>query len=147
MFRETNDESILLKFWQDEQNYPRWYRDCNNAWTRTWREHLEFCRDCCGIYSDGNALVFVERTGNVHLSIMRGQSIDFTGLCALRDDLLRQFQSLFGWANGRNSGLKAVLNKIGMYDSGIKMYKGSSHGQVLTWRLYIKNRESLLLSE
>ncbi len=145
MFRATQDESILLKYWQDEQTYPQWYRDSNNAWTCTWDNHLNFCKSCWRIYANENSLVYVEADGNLHCALRRGGKLDgerFNGrdLMALRDELFEHFPQLFGWINDCNWGLKRLFLELGFRETGFYMVKGQSHGKVLTWNCFVQRR-------
>jgi len=143
MFQETQDESLLLKFWEDEQTYPQWYRDSTNAWTPTWDEHLSFCKSCWRIYANENSLVMVEKSGNVHLALRRGIELDdkrIDGLIALRNELFTTFPQLHGWVNDRNWGLKRVFVELGFQESGFMMVKGESHDKVLQWDCFVQRR-------
>lgn len=148
MFRETQDEALLREFWQDEQIYPQWYRDANNAWTQTWEEHLDFCKSCWRIYANENSLVYVEASGNLHFAVGRNIKLDDQrangrDLILLRDKLLTEFSQLFGWVNSRNWGLKRLFSELGFKDSGVRMIKGHSHGNVLVWNCYAQIRKSV----
>jgi len=147
MFQEICDESLLREYWQDEQTYPQWYRDANNAWTRTWEEHLDFCRSCWRIYANENSLVYVESNGDLHIAIRRsikldGERFNRRDLAMLRDELFKDFAFLHGWINSRNWGLKRLFSELGFRDTGFTMYKGFSHGKLLRWNCYVNKANS-----
>lgn len=143
-------ESRLLKYWRDEQTFPRWFRDGNSVWKITEADFLEFCHNCWRIYEiDGCALLYVERQGRnaeIHFSVLRGHKIDPESLIPIRLELLTEFDCVYGWVAAKNRGIKAVCNLLGMRFQGLRMFKGKSHGKVLEWQQVSINRSELYCS-
>ena len=125
----------LLQYWWDERQMPRWFTESNGMGLHTDEDFLDFCSKMKVIYEVGDCAVYVEESGNMHLSKLRGAKIDVETVYALRDELL-DIPCLFAWVCGRNWGLKRLLKAWGFTFDGLVMRYGSSHGKVLKWECY-----------
>lgn len=139
MFVETTDEEVFKRFWRDEKdNAPRHIQDASDVWHTSWDEFRVFCENCEVYLINNAALVYVEPTGNIHFSLIRGSKIDFiSDLIELRDELFKRFEILFGWAGTHSRGLKRILEAVGFEYEGFSMIHGESHGRSLEWHCYI----------
>ena len=124
--------AILESYWQVEQNAPRWFKDSSSVWEK--KDELDFCEKCHSIYEVGNTLVYIEDSGEIHFSA-KGD-VDVQSLITLKDDLLQEFDFLFGWILKQNRGMRKVAEQIGFEYDGLRMLKGSSNGRVLEWYCY-----------
>lgn len=143
-FQVTCDTSILKQFWLEERdNMPRHFRDSSDSWRVTWDEFKDFC-DNRRVYHIGDALIYIEPQGDVgqiHFSILRGSEIpDFT---ALRDELLTEFQVLYGWISPRNRGLRRTVQGLGFHYDGFKLWQHYSYGRVLEWHCWLVTRKDV----
>lgn len=139
MYREVTDKATWLKYWNEEHTFPQWFIEANDVWTADKDSFLTFCRNCWGIFEiDGQCLVYVEKTGEIHVAVLREVDIDAvqTGLIALRNYLLNTFTMLFGWIVRQNKGMQRVAKIIGMNFYGIKMFHGVFHERVIEWHCY-----------
>ena len=123
---------VLESYWQVEQNAPRWFKDSSSVWEK--KDELDFCEKCHSIYEVGNTLVYIEDSGEIHFSA-KGEA-DVQSLIILKDDLLQEFDFLFGWILKQNRGMRKVAEQIGFEYDGLRMLKGSSNGRVLEWYCY-----------
>lgn len=150
MYERTNDECLFKRLWHDEAtNTPRWMQDGNGVWGCTWDDFRGFCEQCERIYTDGNSLLYVERIGNnanIHFSIIRGEKVDVTDLIRVRNELLRDYEMIFGFCGTHNRGLKKILEACGLRENGFTMYHGFSHSKLLTWKCYSIHRDALNIS-
>lgn len=132
---------ILESYWQVEQQSPRWFQESSGAWER--KDELSFCAKCHSIYEiQGKALVYIEKVGHnaeIHFSIK--EKIEISDLVALKFELLREFDVLFGWILRQNRGMRKVAEQIGFRYDGLRMFYGSSHGKVLEWYCYTVAKE------
>ncbi len=125
----------MLKYWQDEKEYPKWFRDANETWHQSDEEFLEFCNKC-RIYEFGGCALYVEPFGdraNLHFSVIRGSEVDTSELFRIKTELLKEFKLIFGWILRQNRGVQKIAKELGMNYHGVQMFHGSSHGKVLEW--------------
>lgn len=120
-------------------NAPRFLQDATDAWHCTEEDFLTFCRNCWKVFLVDEALVYVENSGEIHFSILRGAPLP--DLVPLRTFLLKQLSVIWGWVHPRNRGLIRFLETLGFEYHGYNMIYGQSHGKVLEWHCYILSRE------
>lgn len=141
MFYETNNPDLFKRFWIDEANFPKWWKDANSTWGTTWEDFQAFCARMHKIYSiDDVALVYVEKVAdgraNMHFSLLRGERIDTKELIELRDVIAVDFPVMYAWCGKRNRGLRRILEQIGFEWKGLQMHLQETHGKVLDWLCY-----------
>ena len=142
-----NDKE-LQKFWLDERdNKPRWFQDGSQAWGCSWEDFRDFYRQCERVYHLDGVLIYVERienNANLHISVLRGATIDIEKLIEIREELLKDYHLLFAWVGKHNRGLKKIVEQCGMQYYGLQMFHGESHGRVLEWRCYSINKIDMI---
>ncbi len=157
MYYQTNDQELFKRFWQDEkENSPRYFNDSGNTWHCSETDFLDFCSRMWRIYCvDETALVYIESSGEVHLSVLRGSNSAnlISELIEMRNEVLQKLPLLFGWVGAKNRGIRKLMEGIGFQFKGFTMIKGESHGKVLEWHCYtvlqkefycLKNGDNLL---
>ena len=143
MFYITTDTEIFKKFWENDSTaMPRWFQDGVKTWDTSLEDFLGFCDDCERVYvMDDVALLYVQKIGdsaNIHFSLLRGEMPSQETQIAVRDDIYKSYDRIFGWCGSRNRGLKKILEFVGLTFNGFKMWHGTSHDQVLEWHCYAK---------
>lgn len=137
----------LLKFREAEAQSPRWYKDACDVWNLDEDTFLGFCEQCYRIYELGDAIIYCEKTSDttveIHFSILRGGKIDVDDLKTLRDELLKEFDMVFGWVVNRNYAVKRICEKVGLRHYGVTMLHGSTHGKPIEWQAYSINKLQL----
>ncbi len=141
MFKRTTDEEVFKRFWNNDATAtPQHFQDATHSWNTDWEDFLGFCEQCERVYLiDDSALVYVENVNgnaNVHLSVMRGHTIQIEDCRAIRDALLRDYRMIFGWCGQKNRGLRKILEACGLRYYGFEMIHGWSHGKPLIWQCY-----------
>lgn len=143
MITKDIDEATLYKFWQDEATLPQWFQDGSNAWGCSWEDFKEFANNCERIYLiNDNALIYVENIdgqANVHISLLRGTTINIQDLKDIKADIHQTYPFIFGWVGRHNRGLKRMVTECGLQPNGLKMFYGKSHGRVMEWQCYSAN--------
>lgn len=148
MFYETRDKELFRVFWLDErENTPQWFQDGSNVWHTTWKEFQDFCDGMWRIYSvDDKMLIYVEKNGEIHLSLRRGEKVEMADLIALRNTVLIHLKSVFGWVGKHNKGMKRIVEELDFKPCGFSMFHGASHGCVLEWECYAVSRENIIVA-
>lgn len=135
---------ILLKFWQAEQDTPEWYRASTELWRTTKDEFLALCEKS-EIYIIGECLVFVEPSGELHFSVLKGAKIDVEPFWELREQLFTRYSFLFGWVLSKNRGVRKLCESAGLRFTGLKMFYGGFRGRLLEWHCYgIKKQKDIV---
>lgn len=151
MFAETKDEELFKKFWWDEkENSPRYFNDSGDTWHCSEADFLDFCSKMWRVYCvDGIALVYIEPSGGVHLSVLRGSDNAnlVSDLIVMRNEVLQKLPVLFGWVGAKNRGIRKLMEGIGFHFDGFTMLKGESHGRVLEWHCYLISQKELLVAK
>lgn len=135
----------LLKWWQIEQNSPKWFKDANSLWGETWDDFNKFCQGCDRIYDLGDVIIYVQKdqdSANIHIGAVRHARIDIKALCIIRDKLLIEFQVVYGWVLRHNRGIAKLANAVGMTFNGVRMFRGESRGRLLEWRCHAMSKNN-----
>ncbi len=147
MFALTKDESLFKQFFNDEQTYPRHFREASSSWGITWDDFKAFCGRCERIYSvDNTCLVYAEHIAgkaNLHFSLLRKTRVDIASLRIIRDELLGDYDMLFAYVAKHNRGLRKMVEQLDMVHNGIEMRCGATYGKVVVWQLFTVSRNSL----
>ena len=150
MFVETRDEEVFKKFWHDEkENSPRYFNDSGNTWHCSESDFLEFCSRMWRIYLvDDTALIYIESTGEVHLSVLRGADTStlVSNLIEMRNEVFKKIPLLFAWVGKGNRGIRKLMKGIGGSFHGFTMVKGESHGRALEWECYMATQKEFLVA-
>lgn len=141
----------LLKYWEAEQQSPRWLRESNDVWRISQEDYLEFCGQCWKIYDLDDAMLYVERFGDraeIHINALPEVNIEnlVQRLIDIRKELFRDVAVVFGWVLRQNKGVQRICRQLGMEFYGVTMLHGESHGRVLEWRCYSVDRSEFFLN-
>ncbi len=145
MYRITNDTELFKLFWSDErQNSPRYFNDSGSTWVCTETDFQGFCQRMWRVYNvDDRALVYIEPSGEVHLSVLRGADTSnlVTDLIEMRNEVLQEKPLLFGWVGAKNRGIRKLMKSIGFKFQGFSMWYGESHSKVLQWDCFVATQK------
>ena len=134
------NKKTLLKFWQAEQAFPRWFKASGQTWRNadTPELFLEWCADNRVYAIKNEGLIYVENTGEVNFSMFRGADVDemVDSFIDLREELFKEFNTIFCWVLRQNRKLQQIVESVGLRFTGLKMLHGESHGKVLEWHCY-----------
>lgn len=135
----SSSSNKLRELWEDEQRYPRWFKDANETWTLDWESFEKRCKESYVIYEVEGTFVFVEYTGEIHFGLLRGSKLNIEKLLEVQAELLKHFPHLFGWINVRNRGMRKVAEQLGFRYHGVRMWCGVVKGTVGEWLCYTCN--------
>lgn len=140
MLTLENNSDELMKFLDTEKKAPRWFVDAMNAKVLTVAEYVQWLKKFTKIYGllDNNAALFVERTGEIHFSIVADsdKSELLNELFEVKAELEKDFDHIFGWVNSRNRLLKKVCRQMGMEYYGFRKLLSHSHGKPIEWQCF-----------
>ncbi len=138
-----------LKYWNIEQKSPRWFRTSNGLWRESESDFIEFCDQLHRVYDLGEVIVYVQKVSDIsaeiHFGAERNAKVDVTRLLETRDEILQDFDMIFGWLLKQNRGMKKIADQVGMTYQGVKMLNGSYKDKILEWHCHSLDKSSLLI--
>jgi len=160
MYREVTYSDELLKYWHDEKESAKWYKESLETDNCTEESFAAFCNDHRIFEIDEVALLYLEYVTpsvvNIHFSLLRGKHVEINDLIAIRNQLFDEgVVWIFGWVAKRNRWLRRVCEMAGMGFYGIedatKVVRGKPfilqrYSMHVTQFLVVEKKESLLLS-
>lgn len=126
---------------------PRWMRDCDDAWGKTVAgDHLEQMKTTpqadFGVW-DGDefvAVITISLIGHSvyesHLRAKRSANPEILKIAianTLNQMFNRGMKEGWMWVARKNHGVRRLLEAVGIYNDGVMMFKGQSHGQPIEW--------------
>lgn len=145
------ETEVLERAVQFEREFPSFYRNSGNSWTKDDKEVIEFykfCRDLFGIFENDSVdgligLIYCEAVTedviNIHFDMKRKSNLLEIIECLKQ---MRDYQFLNGvricstWVLKKNKAIALMLHQIGFLPTFLTMRHGSSHNQVLEWEQY-----------
>ena len=128
--------SSLRKLWEDEQRYPRWFKDASETWDADWESFEKRCKESYAVHEIDGTFVFTEHSGEIHFGSIRGTRPNIEKLLEIQTELLKHFPYLFGWINVRNRGMRRIAEQLGFRFYGVRMFHGTVKGKVGEWLCY-----------
>lgn len=124
MYREVTYSDNLLKYWRDECNSAKWYRESLDTEDTSEESFTRFCNKHRMFEIDDVALVYFEYVTstavNLHFSLLRGERVEIDDLITIRNQLFDEgVVWIFGWVAKKNRWLKRICEAVGMNYYGI----------------------------
>ena len=147
MHQEVTYSDKLLKYWHDEKNSAKWFKESLETDDTTEESFARFCNGHRMFEIDDVALVYLEYVTpiivNVHFSLLRGHHIEIQDLIEIRNQLFDEgVVWIFGWVAKRNKRLQYVCEAIGMQFYGIEDGEKTLRGKP-----FIRQRYSMHVTE
>jgi hypothetical protein len=150
MYADTQDRSVLERFYQAEQDSPQWLKDALNSEKQSLEQYFQFCDGCFKRYLiDDKALVLAEKTEElvlIHFSLLKGHKVEdemIEDFCKIRDELPCKW--IMGWVHTRNVKLQKVLERVGFSHYGVTMLKNHYKNRVCEWKNFTLVKDSKTL--
>lgn len=157
-----SDHLLIIEALNWVNDYPRWARDADSAWGHIEDEdYLEMMRTDAqidiGVFVDNEqvAMITVARVSkgivNTHLLVKRGANpVEIIKAAdALKYSLWTELHvtEIWAWLATPNKGVQRIIQSIGFTRDEIRMFKGKTHGKLITWERFSWKRELLALEQ
>jgi hypothetical protein len=147
------DASVFREAWDWAREAPRWFRDAMDVWKETFEEQMEAARNELhyGVFLDDEPAAVIRLIEawpwvfNIHLSARRRTPLDVLveAGSTLRDFLFAQgVKGFYGYIPTQNRGVIRLYEALGFFDSGVRCFKGMTHGRVIEWKHMVTGRGS-----
>lgn len=122
-FKEVKWSPRLLKYWRDEQNGTKWFKESLSTDNGSDDSFERFCKRHRMFEIDKVTLLYLDyiqpNIVMLHISVLRKKRVNIDDLIAIRDQLFSEgVEWVFGWVAKQNRKLRAICEVVGMEWNG-----------------------------
>jgi len=139
------DGRVFKEAWEWSRSAPKWFLDTLDVWKETFEEQMDAAKNELhyGVFVADQATAVVRLIEafpwvfNIHLAARRRTPLEtlVEAGSKLRDFLYSQgVQGFYGYIPAQNRGIIRLYEALGFRDSGIRCFKGATHGRVIEWK-------------
>jgi len=143
----SRDADVFREAWEWMESAPRWFRDCYNAWKETFEEQMDAAKGELnyGIFEGGEPSAIIRLAEarpwifQTHLSARQRTPLDtlITGGRMVRNYLFDHgVKGFYGFVPAKNRSVICLFSSLGFMDTGVRCFKGTTHGKVIEWRQF-----------